>query len=49
MELGTLLVLLGIILAVVSVFITTHTHRILTASVILIGVGVLAGVGDLVV
>lgn len=47
MELGTLLVLLGIILAVVSLFIAAHTHRLLTAAVVLIGVGVLAGVGSI--
>lgn len=47
MELGAVLVLLGIILAVVSLFVTVHVHRLLTSAVILIGIGVLVGAGSL--
>lgn len=47
MGIGTLLVLLAIVLAVVSFFVATYTDRLLTAAVILIGVGVLVGVGTL--
>lgn len=45
MDLGTLLVLLAIVLAVVSFFVRDHGYRLLTASVILGFVGVLLGVG----
>lgn len=43
MTLGTILVLIGIILAVVSAFVPQR--HLLTAAVVLIGIGVLAGVG----
>lgn len=47
MGIGTLLVLLAIVLAVVSFFIDTYTERLLTASVILLAIGVLVGVSAL--
>lgn len=47
MDLGTLLVLLAIVLAVVSYFIDNHAHRLLTASVILGFIGVLVGASGL--
>lgn len=48
MELGTLLVLLAIVLAVVGYFVSDYAHRLLTAAVIIGFIGVLVGVGDLV-
>lgn len=46
MELGAVLVLIGIILAVVSLFVPNYSHRMLAAAIILVGIGVLVGVGS---
>ena len=45
MNLGTLLVLLGVVCAVLDVFLTTSFGRVrlLVVAVVLIGIGVLAG------
>lgn len=49
MELATILVLIGVILAVVAAFVHDHFHRLLAAAVILVGVGVLVGAGGIAV
>lgn len=46
MELGALLVLLGIVLAVVSLFVPVHSIRLVAAAIVLVGVGVLVGIGE---
>lgn len=43
MGLGAIFILLGIILAVMSLFVDAHAHRLVAAAVILIGIGALIG------
>lgn len=47
MTLGTVLILLGVILAFISVFIPDHRHSILATAIGLVGIGVLTGAGTL--
>lgn len=44
MDLGTLLVIIGVILAALSVFFASRVSWLLNAAVVLIGLGVLLGV-----
>lgn len=46
MELGALLVLLGVVLAIVALFVPVHSAKLLAAAIALVGVGVLLGVGE---
>ena len=48
MTFGTLLAVIGVVLAIASVFVTKHAHRLLVAAVVLIGLGVLLSHGKFV-
>ena len=47
MTLGTLLVILAVIMAIASFFVATYAHRLVAGAVVLMGIGVLIGVGNL--
>ena len=49
MDLGTVLVIIALVLAVLSLFVdhTLNSHRLLSAAVVLVAIGVLVGAGGI--